>query len=217
MSKKKIMLFIISGMLLLIPMLGLRSGQGEKMEYLTETVKRGDLVKAVKASGEVGAVQQVSVGAQVSGQIKTLHVVLGQSVKKGDLIAEIDSTTQQSELNINEAKLETYEAQLLSQEITVKVAQAQYDRELKLKVKGSTTAESLDQAEDNLAAAKARLNELNSLIKQTKIAVETAEVNLGYTRIEAPLSGTIVSIPVEEGQTVNATQTTPTIVQIQES
>ena len=212
--KKRTVLLIVLGSLLVLPLLGVSSGQGEKVEYLTEAVRVGNLVKTVIASGEIGAVQLVSVGAQVSGQIQTLHVSLGQMVKKGDLIAEIDSTAQKSELAINQAKLETYQAQLASQEITLKVARAQYDRELALKGKGSTTAENLDQAEDALAAAQARLNELKSLIKQTRIAAETAEVNLGYTRIEAPLSGTVVSIAVEEGQTVNAVQSAPTIAQI---
>lgn len=153
----------------------------------------------------------VSVGAQVSGQIEKLAVQLGQEVKKGDLIADIDSTTQRNDLEINKAKLNTYEAQLVSREIALKVAESQYEREKKLKTRDAASDESLENAENTLAAARASVDETKSLISQTQISVNTAETNLGYTRILAPMDGTVVSVPVEEGQTVNANQTTPTI------
>lgn len=187
------------------------SGGEEKVSYLTETVQRGDIVKTVNATGEVAAGQLVSVGAQVSGQIEKLAVQLGQEVKKGDLIADIDSTTQRNDLEINKAKLNTYEAQLVSREIALKVAESQYEREKKLKTRDAASDESLENAENTLAAARASVDETKSLISQTQISVNTAETNLGYTRILAPMDGTVVSVPVEEGQTVNANQTTPTI------
>ncbi len=186
----------------------------EKISYLTETVRKGDIVKTVSTTGEVAAGQLVSVGAQVSGQIQTLDVALGQTVKKGDLIAEIDSTTQRNELDINKAKLNTYESQLVARRVALKVAQTQYDREVKLKAQNATSDENLENAEDALALAEADVDETVSLITQTRISVSTSETNLGYTRIVAPLGGTVVSVPVEPGQTVNANQTTPTIVQV---
>ncbi len=186
----------------------------EKIDYLTEKVRIGKIEQKVIATGEVAAAQLVTVGAQVSGQIKKLHVHLGQEVKKGDLVAEIDSTTQENDLNINKAKLETYKAQLNSRQIALKIAQTQYNREAGLKSKDATSRENFENAENALAQAKADVTETQSLVVQTQIAVSTAEVNLGYTRIMAPLDGTLVSIPVEEGQTVNANQTTPTIALI---
>ncbi len=190
------------------------SDKKEKVDYLTETVKIGNIRKTVNATGEVSAVQLVNVGAQASGQIKKLYVELGQSIKKGDMIADIDSTTQTNDLATNKAKLETYKAQLVSAQVALKVAQTQYSRETTLLANDATSKENLENARNTLASAKARVAELNSQINQTKISVNTSEVNLGYTRIVAPRDGTVVSIPVEEGQTVNANQTTPTIVQI---
>lgn len=187
-------------------------GNNEKINYLTEVVRRGDIIKTVNATGEVAAVQLVDIGAQVSGQIETLAVSLGQEVKKGDLIAEIDSTTQRNDLEINKAKLKTYEAQLLSNQVALRVAELQYGRESKLKKRDAASDESLENAENALAAARAAVDETESLISQTRISVNTSETNLGYTQITAPMDGTIVSVPVEEGQTVNANQTTPTIV-----
>ncbi len=189
-------------------------GNSAQTTYLTEVVRRGDIVQSVNATGDVTAIQLVSLGAQVSGQIQKLYVRLGQLVQKGDLVAQIDSTTKLNELNINKAKLDTYKAQLKSRQISLRVAQKQYDREKALFAGEATSRENLENAEDALAAAKAAVNELESLIRQTQIAVNTSEVNLGYTKIMAPLSGTVVAVYVEEGQTVNANQTTPTIAQI---
>ena len=187
---------------------------GEKIHYLTETVKRGNIRKTVNATGEVDAVQLVTVGAQASGKIIALHAVIGQQVKKGDLIAQIDPVTQQNDLDIARARLSTYEAQLESRKVALKVAQTKYEREKKLKKTDATSRAALEDAENALAAARASLKEMESQIVQQKIQVVTAETNLGYTKIVAPLDGTIVSVPVKEGQTVNANQTTPTIAQI---
>ena len=188
--------------------------QGDGMAYLTEPVTIGNITRTVNATGEVGAVQLVSVGAQVGGQIKKLHVVLGQDVKKGDLIAEIDSVPQLNQLETDKARLQSYESQLAAKKVALKIAKTKYDREMQLKKRDAASKESLEDAENAYALAKAEVTELESQIRQARIAVNTDEVNLGYTRITAPLDGTIVSVPVDEGQTVNANQTTPTIVQI---
>ncbi len=187
---------------------------GEKIHYLTETVKRGNIRKTVNATGEVDAVQLVTVGSQASGKIVKLHAVIGQQVKKGELIAQIDPTTQQNDLAIAAARLETYKAQLESRKVALKIAQTKYDREKKLKKTDATSRAALEDAENALAAAKASLKEMESQVLQQQIQTDTAETNLGYTKIVAPLDGTIVSVPVKEGQTVNANQTTPTIAQI---
>lgn len=192
----------------------LRTDKGDGMAYLTEPVTTGNITRTVNATGEVGAVQLVSVGAQVGGQIKKLHVVLGQDVQKGDLIAEIDSVPQLNQLETDKAKLQSYESQLAAKKVALKIAKTKYDRELQLKKRDASSKESLEDAENAYALAKAEVTELESQIRQAQIAVNTDEVNLGYTRITAPLDGTIVSVPVDEGQTVNANQTTPTIVQI---
>ena len=185
-----------------------------EINYLTEPVVRTSIAQTVSATGEISAAQLVDVGAQASGQIKKLHVTLGQQVKKGDLIAEIDSTSQLNNLNTNKAKLDTYQAQLVSAEIALRSADKKYKREQALWQEDATSREALEDAQDAFAAAKASVAELKSSIRQTQIAINSAEADLGYTRITAPMDGTVVAIPVEEGQTVNANQTTPTIVQV---
>ncbi len=185
-----------------------------EVSYITEPVKRGKIAQTVSATGELSASQLVDVGAQASGQIKKMHVKIGDVVKKGDLIAEIDSTNQVNTLNTNRAKLETYQAQLASAEIALKTAQKKFERYQALRKEDAVSKEEFEATEDTLASAKAKIRELESSIKQTQIAINTSEADLGYTRITAPIGGTVVALVVEEGQTVNANQTTPTIVQI---
>ena len=214
-KSRKLRLACAAAALLLAVGLGfLVFGGSSRVEYLTDLARVGNIEQRVVATGQISAVQQVDVGAQVSGQIEKLHVVLGQEVKKGDLVAEIDSTTQENDLETNKARLETYEAQLNSRKISLKIARTKYERERRLIAKDATSSDKLEDAQNELAAAEAAVAEMESLIRQTNIAVNTAEVNLGYTKISSPLDGVVVSVAVEEGQTVNANQTTPTIVKI---
>lgn len=182
--------------------------------YMTEKVRIGNIRHAVEATGEISAVNLVTVGAQVGGQIKKLHVVLGQEVKQGQMIAEIDSTTQENLLRTDKLRLESYKSQLAARKTALEVAKRAYERERNLIQTDATSKENLDNAKDAYAIAKANVDETTSLIKQTLLAINTDETNLGYTKIRAPLDGTVVSVPVEEGQTVNANQTTPTIIKI---
>lgn len=189
-------------------------GNDDNITYITEKVQRQNIQKVVNAAGEVRAIQLVTVGAQVSGKIETLYVTVGQVVKKGDLIAEIDSTTQQNEVDINKAKLNSYEAQLAAAKVSLKIAEKKYKRTQALRKQNAASAEDLEDAEDAYETAKSKVTELDSTIKETEISLSTAETNLGYTKITAPLDGTIVSVPVKQGQTINAAMDTPTIVQI---
>ena len=189
-------------------------GNDDNITYITEKVQRQNIQKVVNAAGEVRAIQLVTVGAQVSGKIETLYVTVGQVVKKGDLIAEIDSTTQQNEVDINKAKLNSYEAQLAAAKVSLKIAEKKYKRTQALRKQNAASAEDLEDAEDAYETAKSKVTELDSTIKETEISLSTAETNLGYTKTTAPLDGTIVSVPVKQGQTINAAMDTPTIVQI---
>lgn len=168
----------------------------------------------VNATGEVKAVDLVTVGAQVSGKIEKLYVSIGQTVKMGDMIAEIDSTTQQNDVDIAKAKMSSYQAQLKAAKTSLKIARKQYQRMQSLKKQNAASTEDLENAEDSYEAAMSKVAEIEASLKETEISLSTAETNLGYTKITAPLDGTIVSVPVKVGQTINAAMDTPTIVQI---
>ena len=186
----------------------------ESVSYITEPVTRGTLSQTVSASGEISSSHLVDVGAQVSGQVKKMHVKIGDVVKKGDLIAEIDNVTQTNDLNTRKAQLQSYQAQLESAQVALKIAQRKYNRYRSLASEDAVSREEFEATEDALATSRAKIKELQSSINQTKIAINTAEKDLGHTRITSPADGTVVAIVVEEGQTVNAVQSTPTIIQL---
>ncbi|GKQ97185.1 efflux RND transporter periplasmic adaptor subunit [Aeromonas hydrophila] len=182
--------------------------------YITTPVERRDLEQSVLADGTLQAQKLVSVGAQVSGQIKALHVALGDEVKQGDLLVEIDDLTQQNALKDAAAALDNVQAQLASRRATLRNNQLVFERQRKVLARGLGSQADYDSAEATLTATRADIRALTAQAVQARIAVDTARVNLGYTRIVSPMAGTIVAIPVEQGQTVNAVQSTPTMVKV---
>lgn len=183
-------------------------------QYVTAPVVRGDLEDAVLATGTLQAFRQVSVGAQVSGQVKTLAVKLGDPVKKGDLIAEIDSLTQQNALRNAEAALRNVQAQLAAQQATLAQAELNFKRQQQLLAGEAGSRLDFESAQASYDTAKANAAALQAQITQAGVTADTARVNLGYTRIVAPIDGMVVAIVTQQGQTVNANQTTPTIVKV---
>ncbi|EQB2604543.1 efflux RND transporter periplasmic adaptor subunit [Aeromonas salmonicida] len=190
------------------------TGAAPVASYITATAERRDLEQSVLADGTLQAQKLVSVGAQVSGQIKVLHVALGDQVRQGDLLVEIDDLTQQNALKDAEAALDNVQAQLASRRATLRNNVLVFYRQRKVLARGLGSQADYDSAEATLIATRADIRALTAQAVQARIAVDTARVNLGYTRIVAPMAGTIVAIPVEQGQTVNAVQSTPTIVKV---
>lgn len=180
----------------------------------TSPVTRGDLEQTVDATGVIDAYKLVSVGAQASGQIKSLKVQLGDVVKEGDLIAEIDSTTQQNSLQNAEAALENIRAQRAVQQATLREAELAFQRQKQMLAEEATSRAEYEGAEAKLATSQAQVRALDAQIKQRETELGTARANLGYTRITAPIDGTVVAVVAEEGRTVNANQSAPTIVKL---
>lgn len=186
----------------------------EKISYLTTKPIKGDFVNAVIATGEVFAQDLVDVGSQVSGQIEKLYVNIGDKVKKGDLIAQIDSVKQRNEIEKKKAQHDIYMADLNATEISANIAKTKLIREQNLYKKNATSKENLENIENEVALKMAQVTQIKAQIKQNQIDLDTAMTNLSYTKIVSPLDGTVVSTIVKEGQTLNANQTTPLIVQI---
>ncbi len=191
-----------------------KTEEANQVHYITEPVKRTTIDKNVLATGSVRASQRTEVGAQVSGKIISLNVKLGQAVKKGDLIAEIDASNQSNSLSTAEASLASYQAKLKSAQVALEVAQSNYTRLSKLYKSDSASLSDLETAKNTLASAKATVDEVKSQIQTAQISVNDAKTNLNYTQIISPMDGIIVSVPVSVGQTVNSNQTSPTIVQV---
>jgi macrolide-specific efflux system membrane fusion protein len=180
----------------------------------TSPVVRGDIENTVVATGSLEAYQLVSVGAQASGQVKSLKVQLGDKVKAGQLIAEIDPTTQLNNVRNAEAAVTSTRAQRAVQMATLRQAELAYERQKMMIADEATSKADFEAAEAQLATTKAQIEALDAQIEQGQTQLATAKANLGYTQILAPIDGTVVAVVVKEGQTVNAVQSAPTIVKL---
>ncbi len=181
---------------------------------VTQPVVRGDIENAVTAVGTLDSIKSVDAGAQVSGQLKVLHVEIGDKVEQNQLIGEIDPATIKNKIEIDQAELANLQAQLVSKHAQLVLKQANIDRQRNLVATRSVSQSVLDQAIADLAAAEADVNALEAQIRKQQATLAGDQVDLGYTKIYAPMAGTIAAVPVKEGQTLNASQTAPTIVTI---
>ncbi|WP_141058784.1 efflux RND transporter periplasmic adaptor subunit [Stenotrophomonas rhizophila] len=180
----------------------------------TTPVSRGDIEQTVEATGVIDAYKLVSVGAQASGQIKSLKVQLGDSVKQGDLIAEIDATTQKNQVLNAQATLDQVKAQRSVQQASLREAELEFARQQQMLAAEATSRAEYDAADAKLKTARAQIQSYDAQIKGRETELGTARANLAYTRIIAPMDGTVVAVVAEEGRTVNANQTAPTIVML---
>ena len=182
--------------------------------YLTEPAAIGDVETTVLASGTLQPLQQIDVGAQVSGQIKSLNVALGDHVQKGQLIATIDPAPQRNALLNSQATLEQQRAQRMSQQAIVEQDKLALQRQSITLAAGASSRQDYETADANLKSAQASLAATNAQIKQASVSVDTAGINLGYTQIMAPIDGVVLAAPAKQGQTVNAVQSAPIIVKL---
>ncbi|GHD55567.1 macrolide transporter subunit MacA [Jeongeupia chitinilytica] len=180
--------------------------------YLTAPVARMDLEETVLASGTLKPVKQVSVGAQVNGQLRSLKVKLGDRVSKGQLLAEIDPVLQQNELRKAEAGLARAEADKRAKAAQLVQFELALKRQKTMLVSDASSRADLETAQAQLDSTRAELAALAAQIRQATVDVDTARANLGYTRIVAPMDGEIISVVTQEGQTVVSAQSAPTIL-----
>jgi membrane fusion protein, macrolide-specific efflux system len=179
---------------------------------VTAPVVIGDIDQTVLATGTLKPVKLVALGAQVSGRVLSLKVALGQKVNAGQLIAEIDSMTQQNTLRTSEAALQNTRAQRAEKEASLALAEANLARQQTTLAQKASSRADFDSAEANVKITRAQIAQLDAQIIEAEVAVETARINLSYTRIVAPIDATVLSVVAQEGQTVNAVQSAPTIV-----
>ncbi|PMS32242.1 macrolide-specific efflux system membrane fusion protein [Trinickia symbiotica] len=182
--------------------------------YLTAQVERADIEDAVLATGMLRALKEVDVGAQVSGQLKTLEVALGDKVTKGQTLAQIDPTLPQYALQqarVNEDDLRAERQAALAR---LREAELADEREQQLLLAEATSREAAATAAAALAVRRAELASLDAKLKKARIEVEKAMASVAYTRIVAPMDGEVVALVTQEGQTVIAEQQAPVILKL---
>ncbi len=177
-------------------------------------IEIGSIQSVVTAQGTLEPKDYVDVGAQVSGEVIKMHVEIGDSVKIGDLIAEIDPDVYEAQVKSSKAQLKILDAQKTEQQALVMQAERKYKRNKTLYADRAVSLEVMEDAEIDMDVSRAKLLALVAQIEQAESAMDEDITNLNYTKIYAPMDGTVVDQSVEEGETINANQTTPTIVQI---
>lgn len=216
MKKKNLVIAVVVGGVGLALWLGFggsNSSQKENAANIAQ-VEQGDLESVVTAQGTLEPKEYVDVGAQVSGKVEKLHVEIGDAVKAGELIAEIDPDVYKSQMQASEAELKVLEAQRAEQRSLIKQAEQKYNRNKKLIKDKAVSTELLQDSETDLEVAKAKMTSLNAQIEKAQSTLDASKTNLSYTKIFSPMNGTVVSQSVKEGQTINANQTAPVIVQV---
>ena len=190
-------------------------GQGNaNADLITAVAQRGNLEDAITATGILQPKDYVDVGTQVSGQLKRLLVDVGAVVKPGQLLAEVDPSVYQAKVDGDRAQLLNQQAQLADKQAQLALAELQLTREKNLTREDATTADALQIAEAARKSALAQGNAVRAQIKQTGSTLRGDQANLGYTKIYAPIAGTVVSLAAKQGQTLNANQQAPIILRI---
>jgi macrolide-specific efflux system membrane fusion protein len=178
------------------------------------TVTRGDIEDVVTAQGKLEPKDYVDVGAQVSGQLQVLHTEIGDDVKSGTLVAEIDPEIYEAQVKADDAAIKTLSAQLQQQKAQRDLAAQQYQRNANLVKTAAVSKDAYDISKTALDVAKAAVAATEAQMEEAQSRLEGDTANLGYTKIYAPMDGTVVVQDTKEGQTLNANQTAPTIMQI---
>ncbi len=193
-----------------------RHDRAPAVAYETIAVTRGDIEATVTAIGTLQPRHAVEVGAQVSGQIIKLHVQPGDVVEKGALLVEIDASVHEATVEAGRAALEGLRAQVAEEEAQLQLAAQQLARQERLAKEGATREEDVQTARAQHDATAARLRQRRAAIVEREASLKGDEALLGYTKIYAPMSGTVVAVKAREGQTLNATYETPTVLSLAE-
>ena len=178
----------------------------------TGEVNLADITQTVQAAGVLQPRLKVDVGAQVSGQVRQLHVQLGQQVKKGELLVSLDPELARSEVAQAEAAVAQQAALIDARQADLKLATREVERQRRLLSGDATAATEAERAETELAKLEADLRGQSASLKRLQAELDKRRLSLGYASITAPIDGTVVNLPVQEGQTVIAVQITPVMV-----
>jgi macrolide-specific efflux system membrane fusion protein len=212
--KKTLLLLLVIGATTAVVGYKYTQAQEAQPRFISDVVKRGNIEKVVLTNGVLYPSKLVSVGAQVSGLIEKMDVNVGQNIKQGDLIAQIDNLTQQNALKEAQASLNSNDAQYRAKQAQIKVAMSEFTRKKEMLVNGATSLSEFDAAESLLAVYRAELDQLSAEKEKAIISMDNAKLNLGYTTIRSPIDGTVIYVSVEAGQTVNNNQGTPSIIEL---
>ncbi|ECF8135108.1 efflux RND transporter periplasmic adaptor subunit [Salmonella enterica] len=183
-------------------------------EYVTARVRLGDIENAVLSTGRLDAIERVNVGARVSGEVKSLKVKQGDRVTKGQALADIDDQQQRNDLRKAEAALNVIKARLQAKQAQLRQAESRFNRQRRMLNNEASSREDFETAETTLATTRAEQISLNASLVQEQTEVDKKQIELAYTHVVAPMDGIVIAVVTQQGQTVNSSQSAPTIVKL---
>lgn len=184
--------------------------------YKTQKIENGDIMESITASGTINPLSTVSVGSQASGRIAEIYVDYNSEVKKGQLLALIDQENAKATVQQREAALEIAKAQVAVEENNIKYYKKALNRISKLNASKYSTEKDLEAAERDYDNSVAQLALEQAQVKQAQASLNSAQTELSYTEIKAPVDGIVISKAVEVGQTVAASFETPELFSVAE-
>lgn len=185
-----------------------------RITYETTPLERCTITQVVEASGTINPVNTVSVGSVVSGLIESIYVDYNSQVKKGQLLAQIDPRNFQASVEQNTAQVQNAEANMAKIQAVTEMSRKTYVRYKNLYKKNFIAKSELDQAESDYLSNKAQIASAAAQISQARANLATAKTNLGYTKIIAPVDGTIIARKIDIGQSVAASFQAPELFTI---
>lgn len=198
---------------MLIPADSIGAKQSDK-PLRTVKATRGPLEITAAATGTFQALDHVDVGAQLSGQLKTITAALGDTVRRGQLIAEIDDATAKARLAQAEASLASVHAQMASKQAQMELARIQSDRNRLLVNRGFLSVSTQEITDASAASLAAEVDSLRAQAVNLAAVVDQARTELRFARVDAPMDGVVVALVARPGQTLNANQQAPVILRI---
>lgn len=180
----------------------------------TAKVVRARMESSVVATGVLQAIRQVDVGTRVSGQLKSLRVKIGDRIREGQLLAEIDPILFENDLRAQKAHLEKLDAQRQATEARIHRLRLELKRQKGMISAAVTSRRDVEIAEAQTKEEDAALLALDAEMSQARAQIDIASANLGFTKITAPIDGEVVAVLTQEGQTVVAAQIVPVILKL---
>ncbi len=192
----------------------IHSKMKHKVHYETQALKTCTITQVVEASGTINPVNTVSVGSTVSGLIKAIYVDYNSQVKKGQLLAQIDPANFEATVQQNQAQIASAQADLARLQAVTEMSKKTYNRYKNLYAKNFIAKSELDQAESDYLSNQAQISSAKAKIAQQQATYQTALTNLGYTKIIAPVDGTVIARKIDLGQPVAASFQAPELFTI---
>ena len=186
----------------------------KQIRYETKDVERCTITQFVEASGTINPVNTVSVGSTVSGLIKAIYVDFNSEVKKGQLLAQIDPANFEATVQQNQAQINNAQANLAKLQAVTAYDEQQYKRYKNLYAKNFVAKSELDEKYSTYKSDLAQINAARAQINQYQASLKTALTNLSYTKIIAPVDGTVISREIDLGQPVAASFQAPELFTI---